>query len=126
VTDLAPALIVIPARFGSTRLPGKPLLPIAGRTLLERVTAVARVAAAMAGGCRVVVATDDPRIAEHARAIDAEVVMTAIELNSGSSRACAAARALDNLPDLVINLQGDAPLWPPAVVARNNRDAAQR
>jgi 3-deoxy-manno-octulosonate cytidylyltransferase (CMP-KDO synthetase) len=117
VTELAPALIVVPARFGSTRLPGKPLLQIAGRTLLERVIAVARAAAAMAGRCEVVVATDDFRIAEHASAIGAEVAMTATELDSGSSRACAAARARDISPDLVINLQGDAPFVPSGMVA---------
>jgi 3-deoxy-manno-octulosonate cytidylyltransferase (CMP-KDO synthetase) len=70
------ALIVVPARHGSTRLPGKPLLTIAGRTLLERVHAVARAAAELAGNCAVVVATDDARIAAHAQAIGAVVTMT--------------------------------------------------
>lgn len=111
------ALIVVPARYGSTRLPGKPLLPIAGRTLLERVATVARTAAQLAGGCEVVVATDDARIADHARALGVDVAMTAAELDSGSARACAAARSRNTLPDLVINLQGDAPFVPPAVVA---------
>lgn len=110
-------LIVIPARFGSTRLPGKPLLKIAGRTLLERVAAVAQVAAKQAGGCEVVVATDDQRIADHARALGLEVALTAPELDSGSARACAAARSRPCLPGLVINLQGDAPFIAPGVVA---------
>lgn len=113
----SPALIVVPARHGSTRLPGKPLLPIAGRTLLERVTAVARTAAALAGSCDVVVATDDDRIAAHARQLGAEVAMTASDLDSGSSRACAAALGRTSRPELVINLQGDAPFVPPSVVA---------
>jgi 3-deoxy-manno-octulosonate cytidylyltransferase (CMP-KDO synthetase) len=110
-------LIVIPARFGSTRLPGKPLLKIAGRTLLERVAAVARAAAQQAGGCDVVVATDDHRIADHAGALGLEVALTGAELDSGSARAYAAARARPCLPGLVINLQGDAPFISPAVVA---------
>ncbi len=110
-------LIVIPARFGSTRLPGKPLLRIAGRTLLERVAAVAQAAAEQVGGCDVVVATDDQRIADHARALGLDVALTATELDSGSARACAAARARPCLPGLVINLQGDAPFIAPTVVA---------
>lgn len=102
-------LIVIPARYGSTRLPGKPLLRIAGHTLLERVVANAQRAADEAGDCDVVVATDDQRIADHANAISARVAMTSPELNSGSSRAQAAAQAASNHPAGVINLQGDAP-----------------
>jgi len=114
----ARALIVVPARYGSTRLPGKPLLRIAGRTLLERVHAVATAAAHLAGGCDVVVATDDRRICEHARQIGAEVAMTSADLDCGSSRACAAALSRPLVPDIVINLQGDSPFVPPDVVAR--------
>ena len=116
LSELTNDLIVIPARFGSTRLSGKPLLQIAGRTLLERVVAVARTAAQVAGRCDVVVATDDYRIAEHAQALAIEVVMTDAALSSGSARACAAAHARPGTPALVINLQGDAPFVPPAVV----------
>lgn len=112
-----PDLIVVPARYASTRLPGKPLLKIAGRTLLERVTAVARAAAAEAGGCDVVVATDDARIAAHARDLGLDVAMTAAELDSGTARARAAAQARAEPPAIVVNLQGDAPFVRPAVVA---------
>lgn len=117
-TALPLALIVVPARYGSTRLPGKPLLPVAGRTLLERVTAIACTAAKMAGNCEVVVATDHPRIADHVHAIGTEVVMTAPDIDSGSSRAYVAALARSARPELVINLQGDAPFVPPAVVVK--------
>jgi 3-deoxy-manno-octulosonate cytidylyltransferase (CMP-KDO synthetase) len=117
LSEVTNDLIVVPARFGSTRLPGKPLRTIAGRTLLERVVAVARAAAEQAGRCDVVVATDDSRIADHARSIGAEVAMTEAELDSGSARAFAAARARPSTPELVINLQGDAPFVPPGVVA---------
>jgi len=112
-----PDLIVIPARYGSTRLPGKPLLPIAGHTLLARVLAVARLAAQQAGDCAVLVATDDTRIADHARDLGAEVTMTSDTLDSGSARAFAAAQGRVDTDGLVINLQGDAPFIPPAVVA---------
>jgi 3-deoxy-manno-octulosonate cytidylyltransferase (CMP-KDO synthetase) len=110
-------LIVVPARFGSKRLPGKPLLPIAGRTLLERVVDVAQRAASLAGDCDVVVATDDPRIEAHAARLGCPVAMTASSIQSGSGRACAAAKAQANRPEIVMNLQGDAPFVPPAVVA---------
>lgn len=85
--------------------------------MLERVAAVARTAAEQAGACDVVVATDNPRIADHAVALGLEVELTATELDSGSARACAAAQARPSLPGLVINLQGDAPFIAPGVVA---------
>lgn len=111
-------LIVIPARFGSSRLPGKPLLAIAGRTLLERVIAIAREAAQQAGYCTVVVATDDSRIADHAAALGADTAMTAPELDSGTLRAHAAALLTAPRPRNVINLQGDAPFIPVSVVVK--------
>lgn len=114
---MAPDLIVVPARFGSTRLPGKPLIMIAGRTLLDRVVGVARRAAAIAGNCEVVVATDDARIADHAAALGIDVAMTDRRIASGSGRACAAARQRTCPPSIVVNLQGDAPFTPPEVVA---------
>ena len=115
--DLIPDLIIVPARYGSSRLPGKPLLEIAGRTLLERVVAIARVAAESAGQCRVLVATDDQRIADHALAIGAQVAMTSADLDSGTMRAFPAARQQARPPRRVINLQGDAPFIPAAIVA---------
>ncbi|MEM7701083.1 MAG: 3-deoxy-manno-octulosonate cytidylyltransferase [Pseudomonadota bacterium] len=109
-------LIVIPARYGSTRLPGKPLLKIAGRTLLERVVENARKAASLAGQVRLVVATDNKRIADHAHDIGVEAVMTSADLDSGSARARAAIEALACEPDGVINLQGDAPFIPASTI----------
>ena len=86
-----PDLIVIPARYGSTRLPGKPLAMIAGRTLLDRVVDVGRRAVALAGHAELVVATDDQRVADHARDLGCAVAMTASSIASGSGRAHAAA-----------------------------------
>jgi 3-deoxy-manno-octulosonate cytidylyltransferase (CMP-KDO synthetase) len=111
-----PDLIVIPARWGSTRLPGKPLIPIAGRSLLSRVVAVARRAAEIAGDAEVLVATDDPRIEAHSAEIGCSCVMTASTITTGSGRALAAAEARGGA-DLIVNLQGDAPFTPPAMVA---------
>ncbi|CAH0497184.1 3-deoxy-manno-octulosonate cytidylyltransferase [Novosphingobium sp. CECT 9465] len=113
----SPDLIVVPARFGSSRLPGKPLLSIAGHTLLERVVAIARAAAAQATNCDVVVATDDTRIANHAAELGIEVAMTSPDLDSGTVRAYAAACQRGALPARVVNLQGDAPFIPAEIVA---------
>ena len=110
-------LIVIPARYGSTRLPGKPLRKISGHTMLARVLANANVAADIAGNCEVVVATDDARIAEHARHLNATAVMTDPSLDSGSARAHAAAHRQTLPPHRVICLQGDAPFISPQIIA---------
>jgi 3-deoxy-manno-octulosonate cytidylyltransferase (CMP-KDO synthetase) len=107
-------LIVIPARYGSTRFPAKPLHLIAGMTLLARVAQVARAAAAQTGA-QFVVATDDDRIAAHASEIGVASVMTDPALPSGTDRAFAATQGFD--VDFVVNLQGDAPFTPPAMIA---------
>lgn len=107
-------LIVIPARFGSTRLPGKPLRQIAGRALLERVAAVAYAAAHRIGDVEVLVATDDDRIAAAATGFGLDVVLTSDAITSGSGRALAAMRATGRRFELVVNLQGDAPFTSPS------------
>ena len=109
-------LIVIPARAASTRFPNKPLHLIAGRSLLARVTDIARAACAGHGNRSFVVATDDAAIADHAGAIGAPVVMTDPDLPSGTDRALAAAKALGSPADFIVNLQGDAPFTPPTYV----------
>lgn len=78
---------------------------------------MARAAAKIAGQCDVVVATDDERIADHAREIGVDAAMTATDINSGSARAYAAAQQRGGGANIVINLQGDAPFIPPAIVA---------
>ncbi|MFN7055566.1 3-deoxy-manno-octulosonate cytidylyltransferase [Hyphomonas sp.] len=109
-------LIVVPARYGSTRLPGKPLAEIAGRSMVSRVAELARRAAAALGRADCVVATDDMRILEHCRDKGINVVMTDARLPSGSDRALAAAEGLGVNPDFIVNLQGDAPFTPVAHV----------
>jgi 3-deoxy-manno-octulosonate cytidylyltransferase (CMP-KDO synthetase) len=116
-------LIVIPARYGSKRLPGKPLILISGRTLLERVVDIARRAAELAGDCSILIATDDPRIEAHAAQLGCPAVMTAHTIRSGSGRACAAAISCTAQPAFVVNLQGDAPFIPPVVIAELLRAA---
>jgi 3-deoxy-manno-octulosonate cytidylyltransferase (CMP-KDO synthetase) len=113
-----PDLIVIPARFGSQRLPGKPLIEIAGRTMLDRVAAIARAAAGLAGACEVMIATDDQRIINHAAQLGHAAMMTAEDIRSGSDRALAVAKSRDEPPMIVVNLQGDAPFIPAEIVAQ--------
>lgn len=109
------SLIVIPARYASSRLPGKPLLPIRGVSLLHRTIKVASLAAEKSGASYVV-ATDDERIVKHAQAVNAPAVLTSADLPSGSDRALAAAEVLDTNPDFIVNLQGDVPFTPPGHV----------
>ena len=111
-------LIVIPARYESQRFPGKPLTMLRGasgdaRSLLQRTHEVAR---AVAGVATVLVATDDERIANHARGFGADVAMTSASCRNGTERCAEVVRTLDEAPSLVVNLQGDAPLTPPAFV----------
>jgi 3-deoxy-manno-octulosonate cytidylyltransferase (CMP-KDO synthetase) len=107
--------IVIPARYGSTRLPGKPLLHIAGKPLLEYVWGVAL----RAGADETLIATDDERIASAAHAFGASIVMTEATHQSGTDRLAEVARTLGWAPDtVVVNLQGDEPLMPPAALTQ--------
>lgn len=109
-------LIVVPARYASTRLPGKPLIEIGGRSMLSRVAKMAANSAQALQHAAYVVATDDLRIEEHCRENNIPVVMTDPALPSGSDRALAAADALGVRPDIIVNLQGDSPFTPPAHV----------
>ena len=106
-------LVVIPARAGSTRLPMKPLLPIAGTTLLHRTIALGRRALRDEFDARLVVATDHPRIAAHAAEVGCPAAMTSPDIATGSGRALAAARQEPDPPEIVVNLQGDSPFQPP-------------
>jgi 3-deoxy-manno-octulosonate cytidylyltransferase (CMP-KDO synthetase) len=107
-------LIVIPARFASSRYPGKPLVELRGaggqaKSLIRRSWDAAM---AVRGAARVVVATDDDRIRSAAEAFGAEVVMTSEGCRNGSERCAEAYDILGEDFDVVVNLQGDAPLTP--------------
>ncbi len=105
--------IFIPARFNSRRLPGKPMIAVAGRSLLQRVWTIAQAVEGVSG---VFVTTDDQRIADHARTFGAPAILTSADCATGTDRVHAALRDLADPPDAVINLQGDAVLTPPWVV----------
>jgi 3-deoxy-manno-octulosonate cytidylyltransferase (CMP-KDO synthetase) len=96
---------VIPARYGSTRFPGKPLKPIAGKPLLQWVIEGAKKAKSLT---QVMVATDHPEIQALAKSCGVEVAMTDSDLPSGSDRAWAAVKNIK--ADVVLNIQGDEPL----------------
>lgn len=119
-------VIIIPARYQSSRYPGKPLVMVAGRTMIERVHAIAK---AVPGVASVHVATDDERIAAHAHGFGASVVMTSSACRNGTERVAEAAATLEQRFDLIINLQGDAPLTPPhflsAMIEAMSKDSAQ-
>lgn len=105
--------VVIPARYGSTRLPGKPLIEIAGKPLLQHVYERAAESAA----AEVVVATDDRRVADTARAFGARVCLTAAHHQSGSDRIAEVLEKLAWPEDTrVVNLQGDEPCMPSALI----------
>lgn len=109
-------LIVVPARYGSTRFPGKPLAKINGVSMLRRTARIAALASQEIQSCDYVVATDDERIEAHCADHGIAWVLTSKDMETGSDRALAAAEALgtqNNLAyDRVINLQGDAPFTP--------------
>jgi 3-deoxy-manno-octulosonate cytidylyltransferase (CMP-KDO synthetase) len=103
-------VVVIPARYASSRLPGKPLADIAGQSMIERVYRQAQRSAAR----DVVVATDDERVAACVRGFGGKVCMTSANHPSGTDRIEEVARALGLADDdIVVNVQGDEPLIPP-------------
>lgn len=105
--------VVIPARYASTRLPGKPLQDIAGKPMLQHVWEQAK----RSGAGRVVVATDDARIVEACQAFGGEALLTAASHNSGTDRLAEVAERLGLADDaIVVNVQGDEPLIPPAII----------
>ena len=107
------SVVVIPARYGSTRLPGKPLAMIAGQTMLQRVVRIAQAATRDLTNVTLLVATDDDRIMAHCRDLAVTAVMTPESCQNGTERAEMAIRQLPQEPDFILNLQGDAPLTPP-------------
>lgn len=105
--------VIIPARYNSSRLPGKALMDISGKPMLQHVYE----RAIASGASSVVIATDDQRIAKAAEKFNAPVCMTATEHPTGTDRIAQAIEALDYAPeDIVVNVQGDEPLIPPAII----------
>jgi 3-deoxy-manno-octulosonate cytidylyltransferase (CMP-KDO synthetase) len=107
--------VIIPARFASKRLPGKPLIDLGGKPMVVRVMELA----AQAGAAFVVVATDDERVAEAVTQAGGEALLTSPEHETGTDRLAEVARRLRLKPEtIIVNLQGDEPGLPPELVRR--------
>ncbi len=105
--------IIIPARYASTRFPGKPLAMIGGKSMVQRVFEQCMKVA----GAQVAVATDDERIASHIESFGGIAILTSPDIPSGTDRCAAALSALPYKASLVINVQGDEPFINPAVLS---------
>ncbi|MGA9115573.1 MAG: 3-deoxy-manno-octulosonate cytidylyltransferase [Bacteroidota bacterium] len=105
-------LVIIPARYGSTRLPGKPLADIGGKSMIRRVYEQARKSPVV---CRVAVATDDERVVREVESFGGEAVLTPPGIPTGTDRVALAARSLPEA-EFVVNVQGDEPLLEPAMI----------
>jgi 3-deoxy-manno-octulosonate cytidylyltransferase (CMP-KDO synthetase) len=111
-------IAVIPARYASTRLPGKPLKDIAGKPMIEWVYRQT----VQSGASDVIVATDDERIAASCRGFGARVELTSTEHASGTDRIAELARRFEwDDQQIVVNVQGDEPLISPACIAQTAR-----
>ena len=121
------SLIVIPARYGSSRFPGKPLAELAGKKILQRVWEIASSVAASRPDCSAIVATETPsapgegsaRIIDFCEKMGIPVAITPDSCRSGSDRVWAVASALpeNERPDVLLNLQGDNPLCQPQFIS---------
>lgn len=111
--------IIIPARFASSRFPGKPLARLKGAGGAERclIEWTWRAARKVPGVARLVVATDDQRIVDEVERFGGVAIMTPPECANGTERCAAALDVLGDVPNIIVNFQGDAPLTPPAIVA---------
>lgn len=103
---------IIPARYGSTRLPAKPLVDLCGKPMIQRVVGQAQRCGLIN---RVIVATDDERIASAVRSFGGEVAMTNAEIRTGTDRIAAVAESLPDA-DIIVNVQGDEPLIAPQMI----------
>ncbi|MEZ9631147.1 3-deoxy-manno-octulosonate cytidylyltransferase [Vibrio breoganii] len=107
--------VIIPARYQSTRLPGKPLADICGKPMIEHVYRQA----IQAGADQVIIATDDQRVADVATEFGGTVCMTSPDHESGTERLAEVVEKMGIAPDhIVVNVQGDEPLIPPVVIAQ--------
>ena len=101
---------IIPSRYNSTRFPGKPLVDIGGKSMIQRVYKQAQKVRSFS---KIIVATDDVRIEEHVKSFGGDVIMTSAEHQSGTDRCGEVVRKLKENYDIVVNIQGDEPFIQP-------------
>jgi len=107
--------VIIPARYASTRLPAKPLMKIAGKSMIQRV----HEKAVQSGAQQVIVATDDSRIAQAVQEFGGQVCMTSPEHSSGTERLAEVVNIMGIADEqIIVNIQGDEPLIPPAIISQ--------
>ena len=110
-------VVAIPARFNSSRFPGKPLAEIGDKSMLERVFLIAQEGIKHNLHAEVIITTEDERIKTHAEKFCDNVLMTSDDCKTGSDRVLSACSQLSYIPDIVVNLQGDAPFTPPDFIS---------
>lgn len=108
-------VVIIPARYASSRFPGKPLHIIAGKSMIQRVYQNAVAAKGIDG---VYVATDDQRIIDHVESFGGKAIMTPENCRNGTERCFAALEYFKEKPDVIINQQGDSPISPPHLIEK--------
>ena len=114
--------VIIPARFASSRLPGKPLADIAGKPMIQHVFEKAQ----QSGASRVIIATDNKQVEKAAKAFGAEVCMTSEAHNSGTERLAEVVSKLGIADDeIIVNVQGDEPLIPPVIIQQVAQNLAE-
>lgn len=115
-------IVIIPARYASSRLPRKPLADIAGKPMIQHVWEKAQ----QAGANRVIIATDHEEIEQVAKTFGAEVCMTSTEHNSGTERLAEVIEKMAIADDeIIVNVQGDEPLIPPAIIQQVAQNLAE-
>ena len=110
--------LIIPARYGSTRFPGKPLTMIGGQSMLSRVVDIAKQVTDQIDNITLAVATEDERICAHAKELNIKGIMTSDNCATGSDRVLEATQKLGNDFDFILGLQGDAPFTPPQALIK--------
>jgi 3-deoxy-manno-octulosonate cytidylyltransferase (CMP-KDO synthetase) len=114
-------IVIIPARYSSTRLPGKPLIDLCGKTMIQRVAEKAL----QSGAQKVIVATDSGKVADAVNLPGVEVVMTSPDHSSGTERLAEVCSIMNFSEDqIIVNVQGDEPLIPPVLISQVAQDLA--